>query len=243
MVGDFAGDELAGERGLDGTLKESFQRTRAIDGIVAFAGKVFLGGIGQVEGDVAVGEAGAQDRELQFHDLFDVGERERLEEDGVVHAVQEFGAEVRAQFGHDFAPDAFLDFAGLAGVLDQQRAADVRGHDDDGVAEVHGAALAVGETAVVEDLQEDVENVVVGLLDLVEENHAVGPAADGFGKLAAFLVTDVAGRRADEPGHGVFLHVFAHVDADDVFLAVEERFGEGAGQLGFADTGGAEENE
>ncbi len=40
-----------------------------------------------------------------------------------------------------------------------------------GVGEVDRAALAVGEAAVVEDLQEDVEDVGVGLLDFVEEDH------------------------------------------------------------------------
>ena len=79
----------------------------------------------------------------------------------------------------------------------------LRGHDDDGVAEVDGAALRVGEAAVVEDLQEDVEDVAVRLLDLVEEDDGVGAPADGFGELAAFLVADVAGRRADEAGDGV----------------------------------------
>ncbi len=39
--------------------------------------------------------------------------------------------------------------------------AEVAGHDDHGVAEVHGAALAVGEAPVVEQLQQDVENVLV----------------------------------------------------------------------------------
>ena len=43
----------------------------------------------------------------------------------------------------------------------------VRGHDDHGVAEVHGAALAVGEAAVVEHLQQHVEHVRVRLLHLV----------------------------------------------------------------------------
>ena len=166
-----------------------------------------------------------------------------LKKDGVVHAVQEFGAEVAAEFGHHLEADAFLDFAGLARVLNQQRAAEVRGHDDDRIAEIHRAALAVGEAAVVEDLQEDVEDVVVRLLDLVEEHHAIGPAANRFGELAAFLVAHVAGRRADEPGHGVFLHVFAHVEAQEVFFAVEERFGERAGEFGFADARGTEKNE
>ena len=41
--------------------------------------------------------------------------------------------------------------------------ADVARHDDDGVAEVDGTALCVGEAAVVEHLQEGVEHVGVSL--------------------------------------------------------------------------------
>lgn len=70
MVGYFSGGELAGERSFEGALEETLQRARAIDGGVAFAGDVFLGSVGQVEGDVAVGQAGAQERELEVHSVF-----------------------------------------------------------------------------------------------------------------------------------------------------------------------------
>ena len=50
----------------------------------------------------------------------------------------------------------------------------------------------VGEPPVVEDLQQDVEDVGVGLFDLVEEHHGVGLAAHGLGELAALLVADVS---------------------------------------------------
>ena len=93
-------------------------------------------------------------------------------------------------------------------------AADVAGHDDHGVLEMHHAALAVGQPAVVQHLQQHVEHVGVGLLDLVEQHHAVGLAPHGLGQLAAFVVADVAGRRADQPRDGVLLHVLRHVDAD-----------------------------
>ena len=46
--------------------------------------------------------------------------------------------------------------------------AEVRGHDQDRVLEVDRPALRVGEPAVVEDLEQDVEDVCVRLLDLVE---------------------------------------------------------------------------
>ena len=122
-------------------------------------------------------------------------------------------------------------------------ARDVRGHDQHGVAEVDRAALAVGQAAVVHHLQQDVEDVGVGLLDLVEQDHAVRAPAHRLGELAALLVADVAGRRADEPGHGVLLHVLRHVDADHRVLGVEHVLGERAGELGLADAGGAEEQE
>jgi hypothetical protein len=82
--------------------------------------------------------------------------------------------------------------------------ADVRGHDDDRVLEIDRAALAVGEAAVVEDLQERVEDVDVRLLDLVEEDDAIGLAPHRLGELAALVVADVAGRRADEPRDACF---------------------------------------
>ena len=83
----------------------------------------------------------------------------------------------------------------------------------------------------------------MGLLDLVEQHHAVGLAPHRFGELTSLVVTDVTRRRADQPCDRVLLHVFAHVDPHHVFLAVEERLGERACQLGFAYTGRAEEDE
>ena len=87
---------------------------------------------------------------------------------------------------------------GLDAQLHDELAADVAGHDDHRVLEVHHVALAVGEPPVVEHLQQRVEDVGVRLLDLVEEDDRVGPAADGLGELAPFLVPDVARWRADQ---------------------------------------------
>ena len=64
-----------------------------------------------------------------------------------------------------------------------------------------------------------------------------------LGELAALLVADVAGRRADQPGDRVLLAVLAHVDADHRPLVVEQEVGQRLGQLGLADAGRAEEEE
>ena len=78
-------------------------------------------------------------------------------------------------------------------------AADVRRHDQHRVAEVDRAALAVGQPAVVEHLQQHVEHLGVRLLDLVEQDDRVRPPAHRLGQLAALVVADVA-RAARRPG-------------------------------------------
>ena len=81
---------------------------------------------------------------------------------------------------------------------------------------------------------------VVRLLDLVEQHHAVRVGAHGIDEQAALLEADVSGRGADEPGHGVLLHVLAHVEADEL-VAEENR--ELLGELRLADAGRAGEEE
>ena len=120
---------------------------------------------------------------------------------------------------------------------------DVRGHDEHDVLEVDRAALAVGQPPVVHDLQQHAEDVGVGLLDLVEQDDGVGPAADRLGELAALVVPHVARGRADEARHRVLLHVLRHVDAHHRVLRVEEELRQRARQLGLADAGRAHEEE
>ncbi len=97
--------------------------------------------------------------------------------------------------------------------------------------------------AVVEHLQQHVEDVAVCLFDLVEEDDAVGLATDRLGELAALLVTDVTRRSAEQPGDVVFLLVFRHVDADHRPLVVEEELRQRPCQLGLADAGRSQEDE
>ena len=128
-----------------------------------------------------------------------------MEDDDFVHPVEEFGPEDLLELARDARLHLLVADAGLAALHKAQRhvlgdglGADVAGHDENGVAEIDRAPLGVGEAPILEDLQEDVEHVGVRLLDLVEEHHAIRLAAHDLGELAAFLVTDVARRRADE---------------------------------------------
>ena len=83
----------------------------------------------------------------------------------------------------------------------------------------------------------------MGLFDLVEQHDAVRLAAHGLGELAAFVIADVSGRRADQARHGELLHVFGHIDADEVLLIVKQRLCQRLGELGLADARRAEEQE
>ena len=64
---------------------------------------------------------------------------------------------------------------------------------------------AVGQATVLQDLQQRVEDVRVGLLDLVEQDDGERLAAHLLGELAALLVADVAGRGAEQPRDRVLL--------------------------------------
>jgi hypothetical protein len=109
-------------------------------------------------------------------------------------------------------------------LLDPLRA-HVGGHDDNRVLEVHRPPLGVREAPLVQDLEQDVEDVGVGFLDLVEEKHRVRAPPHGLCELPCLLVADVAWRGAYQPGDRVPLLELAHVDADHRRLFPEERLG------------------
>ena len=96
----------------------------------------------------------------------------------------------------------------------------------------------VGQRAVVHHLQQDVEHVRMRLLDLVEQQHAMRVLVHAVGQKAALIEPDIARRRADQSRNRVFLHVFRHVEAQQLH---PERVGKLLGHLGLADAGGSRE--
>jgi hypothetical protein len=97
--------------------------------------------------------------------------------------------------------------------------------------------------AVLEHLQQDVEDVGVRLLDFIEQDDRVRIPLDLLGELAALFVPDIAGRRSNQLRHRVLLHVLGHVEANERVVAAEQEVRERPGELGFADAGGTEEDE
>ena len=149
-----------------------------------------------------------------------------------------------AEFRREHPVDRFLivALADAAAKADRRLGkvggAGIRGHDQDDVAEIDVLAVVVGQLPVIHDLQQDVEEVGMGLLDLVEQQHAVRMLVDRVGQQPALVEADIARRRADQPRHRVPLHVFRHVEAGDLDA---ERAGELARHLGLADAGRAGE--
>ena len=166
--------------------------------------------------------------------------REAAEQDHLVDAVEELGPEAAAQLAHHRLA-RFLHV--LAAHRHQMLRADIGGHDDQRVAEIDRAALPVRQAAVIQHLKEDIEHVRVRLLDLVEQDHLIGSAAHRLGQGPAFLVSDIAGRRADDAGDRVLFHIFGHVEAGDGVFVVEQELGQSLGQLRLADAGGPQEHE
>ena len=145
--------------------------------------------------------------------------------------------------GVDLIFGCLRDFAVRADAVEQNLAAEVRGQNDDRVLEVHGSALRVRDSAVVEHLQQHVKHVRMRLFNFVKQNDGIRTAAHGLGQLTALFIAHVSGRRANETRHGEFLHVLRHIDPNEVLFVVKEACGQRLGKLRFANARGAEEQE
>ncbi|KAG0751077.1 hypothetical protein G6F24_014663 [Rhizopus arrhizus] len=169
-----------------------------------------------------------------------------MEDDDLVDAVEELGAEVSAQHVHHLGLGLLVFLAGgatgLQPTLDDVRA-QVRGGDDDGIGEIHHPALAVGEPPVVEYLQQDVVDVGVRFFDLIEQQHAVGFATHLLGELAALVIAHITRRRAHQACHGMAFTVLGHVDAQQRALIAIDGLGQCLGEFGLAHTRRPEEQE
>ena len=71
-------------------------------------------------------------------------------------------------------------------------------HYQYGVLEIDRTALVVGQTTVVEHLEQYVEHVWMRLLYLVEQHHRIWLPPDRLGQLSALVIADVSRRSANE---------------------------------------------
>ena len=190
--------------------------------------------------------------EIEVRDFEDLFPLQVLEDDNLVHTVEELGPEELLHLLQHLVLHVLvrlrvawieLDVAEPKPLVHLDRPdAHVRGHDDDGVSEVDRSPLAVGELSVLHHLQEDVEHFGVRLLDLIEQHHAVRISPHLFGELSTLIVTDVSGRGSNEAADRESLHVFGHVDPDHVRVLLVEVSRQSLGKLRLTHTRGTEED-
>src|ERR671920_264700 len=248
-VGDLAAQDHLAHGVFDHALQHALQGPRAEGWIVALLGEFVEGFVGELDRHVALDELLAEALYLDLDDVAHILALELVEDDDLVDPVEELGTEDLAQLAGDAALHLLVGEPGLIRaeakrlcLVDRLRP-DVGGHDEHYVLEIHGAALRVRELPVLQYLQHDVEDVGVGLLDLVEENDRVGTTPHLLRELSALVVADVARRRTHEAAHRVALHVLGHVEPDHCVLVAEEVLGERTRELGLAYSCRTEEDE
>lgn len=79
----------------------------------------------------------------------------------------------------------------------------------------------------------------MGLLNLVEQKNAERLFANRVGELASDIVSDVAGRCADQALIGMFSAEFRHVVSDVCAVVAEEQACDGLCEFGLSDAGGS----
>ena len=180
---------------------------------------------------------------------------ERSEDDARIHAIQELWAEGLLQLFVDLRADQAvllfcarpLAFAART-EAERRRGLDlsrtkIGGHDQDHVAEVDATPLRIRELAILQDLQEDVEDFAVRLLNFVKKHHGVRSTADRLGKLSTIIKANVSRRRANESARVVALHKLAHINLDQRVFRAEHELSERLGELRLSNACRPEEEE
>ena len=165
---------------------------------------------------------------------------QRIKDHDLVDTVHEFRTEVLLHFLHHGVLHLVGGFA--LHRLDIRRA-EVTRHDDHGVLKVHRPSLTVRHTAVVQHLQENVEDVGMRFFNFIEQNDGVRVAPHGFREVAPFFVADVSRRRTDQTRNGVLFHEFTHINTDHGFIRIKEEFRKRLRQFGLTDARGPQEEE
>ena len=219
------------------------------DGAVEFARAILAGEsaleqpfacrVGELELHTAGREQRLEHAELLVENAACHVEGHLTEDDGARQTIEKFGLEELFHLGeHGIAR---RDVAGKSHTgLARKLRSGVGGENQQHMTEIGLASVGVSERGAIHDLEQDVENVGMRLFDLIEQQHAVGRAADGVGELSAVLVAHVAGGRTDEARHGVFLGILAHVEVHQLNAQL---LGEHFGHFGLAHAGGADEKE
>ena len=195
--------QLGGIAGIEGAIQHSLshgvlhlilngsaQWTCAIFGIKSFSGKLLHRFFGSIQMDTHGLHTARHGLEHPTGNLFDILLGQSTEHDDVVDTVQELGTEGAAQLFQNGFLGLLICLVGirlglfvacfkiqLGSGIGKYLCTDVAGHDDDGVLEVNGAALRIGDTAIVQNLEHDIPHILVRFFDFIEKHNGIGLAA------------------------------------------------------------------
>src|ERR1700686_3715794 len=132
---------------LDLSLDDALERARSILRVVAHVCQQVSRGGSELQGDVPLSQARAQAIDLDVHDVLHLLARDLMEDDDLIDTVDEFPSE--AFFPQTLAHLA-LDLVLIHAVeLVQPLRPNVAGHNDDGIFEIDGAPLPIGQATII----------------------------------------------------------------------------------------------
>lgn len=163
---DLTGDDFLGDEAFELVLDHAAEGAGTVLRVETAIDEVVFCRLGDLEAEVFVGEALGEIGDEVVKNLADFLAGEGMENDDAVETVDQLGAHDFLQRLHSvelvllvFVGKVAVGGGGVGGEAELGFAehlvgAEVGGEDDDGVVELDAVALAVGEGAILEDLQQ-----------------------------------------------------------------------------------------
>src|SRR2546430_4034708 len=129
----------------------------------------------------------AQSLKLYIDNLCDLIARKSMKDHDVVDAVKELRFEVLAQN----LGDRFVHFVLVIFHFLNFPRTEIRSHDQNRILEINRSSFRISQAAIVENLQQDIENIGMRFFDLIKENDCVWTVSNRLSQLPAFLVTAI----------------------------------------------------
>lgn len=150
--GDVFCDHLSCDQRFHAGLQEALQRACAVNGTIGAFDDQILGAIRDVDGNAATFQSACKVSNQKLNDAVDILLGQGTVENGFVNAVQKFGTEGTLEKLRYGSSCRFRDFSRAVDAVQNEIGAEIGGHDDNGIFEIHGSALAIRNATVIEDL-------------------------------------------------------------------------------------------
>ena len=175
--------------------------------------------------------------QYQLNDILDLFCLQRFEYYNVIYTIQEF----RTEEVHQHLLNRLSIHTAL--MLHDFTAAQVTGHNNQGVFKVNIATLTISQTTIVKNLQKYIKYICMSLLNFVQQNYAVGVTTNSLCQLTTLIVANIARRCTNQTRNSVLLHIFAHINTNHIAFIIKEYLSQGLSQLSFTYASRTKEDE